>query len=132
MEQVSFNEDSGTGVYSVTLPQVHKFDTAAVSKAVGKFKLERVDLRIAGEVARDDKGLWLTTKSGVKLLLANRPKKDDKDSPPDIVAKIDEGLKAGKTTFEVSGEAKAPKDPKEATTVQLETAAVVEKKKDEK
>ena len=85
MEEVSFK--NGTGVYSVTLPEKTKFDAAAVKKAVGNFTLDRVDLKIAGEVARDDKGLWLTAPSGTKLLLANRPKKDDKDQPPDATTR---------------------------------------------
>jgi len=89
VEQVSFKND--TGVYAVTLPETSKFDPAALKKAVGSFKLERVDLKIAGEVSKDDKGVWLTAPSGTKLLLANRPKKDDKDAPPDILAKIEEG-----------------------------------------
>ncbi|HEY3225393.1 MAG TPA: hypothetical protein VGK61_00195, partial [Planctomycetota bacterium] len=112
MEQVSFKNT--TGVYAVTLPETSKFDPAAVKKAVGSFKLERVDLKIAGEVAKDDKGLWLTAPSGTKLLLANRPKKDEKDAPPDILAKIEEGMKAGKTTFSVAGSVKEDKD---STTV---------------
>ena len=123
MEQVSFKND--TGVYAVTLPETSKFDSAAVKKAVGSFKLERVDLKIAGEVSKDDKGVWLTAPSGTKLLLANRPKKDDKDAPPDILAKIEEGLKAGKSTFSVAGTVKEGKD---SATVQLESADTVEKK----
>jgi hypothetical protein len=123
VEQVSFKNT--TGVYAVTLPETSKFDPAAVKKAVGSFKLERVDLKIAGEVAKDDKGLWLTAPSGTKLLLANRPKKDEKDAPPDILAKIEEGMKAGKTTFSVAGSVKEDKD---STTVQLDSAEAVEKK----
>jgi hypothetical protein len=127
VEEVSFK--NGTGVYSVTLPEKTKFDAAAVKKAVGNFTLDRVDLKIAGEVARDDKGLWLTAPSGTKLLLANRPKKDDKDQPPDVVAKIDEALKAGKTTFAIAG---AVKEEKDSSTVHLESADAVEKKKEGK
>jgi hypothetical protein len=127
VEEVSFK--NGTGVYSVTLPEKTKFDAAAVKKAVGNFTLDRVDLKIAGEVARDDKGLWLTAPSGTKLLLANRPKKDDKDQPPDVVAKIDEALKAGKTTFAIAG---AVKEEKDSSTVHLESAEAVEKKKEGK
>jgi hypothetical protein len=126
VEQVSFKND--TGVYAVTLPETSKFDSAAVKKAVGSFKLERVDLKIAGEVSKDDRGVWLTAPSGTKLLLANRPKKDEKDAPPDILAKIEEGLKAGKTTFSVAGSVKEEKD---STTVQLDSAEAVEKEKKE-
>ncbi len=124
MDQVSFKK--GTGVYAVTLPEKAKFDPAAVKKAVGSFKLDNVELKITGDVSRDDKGLWLTAPSGTKLLLANRPKKDDKDKPPDVVAKIDEAMKAGKTTFSVSG---AVKEDRDASTVHLESAEAVEKKK---
>ena len=127
VEQVSFRND--TGVYSVTLPDSVKFDPAALKKAVGTFKLARVDLKIAGEVSKDDKGVWLTAPSGTKLLLANRPKKDEKDTPPDILAKIEEGLKAGKTTFSVAGTVETGKDH---STVQLESAEAVEKKKEGK
>ena len=123
MEQVSFKND--TGVYSVTLPDTSKFDAAAVKKAIGSFKLERVDLTIGGEVSKDDKGVWLTAPSGTKLLLANRPKKDEKDAPPDVLAKIEEGLKAGRTTFSVAGSVKEGKD---STTVHLDSAEAVEKK----
>lgn len=93
---------------------------------MGSFKLGRIELKIAGEVSKDDKGVWLTAPSGTKLLLANRPKKDDKDTPPDILAKIEEGLKAGKTTFSVAGAVEAGKD---TTTVHLESAEAVEKEK---
>jgi len=123
VEEVSFK--NSTGVYTVTLPDASKFDPAALKKAVGSFKLERVDLKIGGEVSKDDKGVWLTAPSGTKLLLANRPKKDEKDAPPDILAKIEEGLKAGKTTFSVAGSVKEGKD---STTVYLESAEAVEKK----
>lgn len=126
MEEVSFKKN--VGVYSVLLPGTAKFDPAAVKKAIGKFTLDRIDLKIKGEVAKDDKGVWLTSTSGAKLLLANRPKKDDKDTPPDVLAKIEEGLKAGKTTFSVSGQVRESKD---ATSVELESAEVVEKKKKE-
>ena len=127
MEEVSFKDS--TAVYSVTLPESAKFAPAAVKKAVGRFTLDRVDLTIEGDVAKDDKGVWLTAPSGTKLLLANRPKKDEKDTPPDVVAKIEEAMKAGKTAFTVSGEVK---DGKDAATVHLDSAAVVEKKKEAK
>ena len=127
MEEVSFKD--GTGVYAVTFPEKAKFSPAAVKKAVGSFTLDRVDLKITGEVARDDMGLWLTSASGTKLLLANRPKKDEKDKPTDVVAKIEEALKAGKTTFAISG---AVKEEKDSSTVHLESAEAVEKKKEEK
>lgn len=126
MEQVSFKDS--TGVYAVTLPDTSKFDPAAVKKAVGRFTLDRVELKIEGEVSKDDKGVWLTAASGTKLLLANRPKKDEKDTPPDVLAKIDEAMKAGKTAFAISGEVKAGED---AATVHLDSASVVEKKKKE-
>lgn len=128
MEQVSFKKN--TGVYSVTLPQKTKFDPAAVKKAVGSFTLDRVELKIAGDVAKDDKGLWLTAPSGTKLLLANRPKKkDEKENPPDVVAAIEKALAEGKTTFSVSG---AVVEGKDASTVHLDSAEPVEKKKEEK
>jgi len=127
VEEVSFKDS--TGVYAVTLPETAKFDSAAVKKAVGRFTLDRVELKIGGEVSKDDKGLWLTAPSGTKLLLANRPKKDDKDSPPDVIAKIEEAMKAGKTAFAVSGEVK---DGTDTATIQLDSATVVEKKKEGK
>ena len=96
---------------------------------MGRFKLERVDLKTEGEVSRNEKGLVLTTKSGAKFQLVNRPKKDDKDSPPDVFAKIVEGLRAGKTTFAITGEVKSDKD---APTIHLESASVIEKKAEEK
>jgi hypothetical protein len=124
VEQISFRDN--TGVYSVTLPESYKFDPAKVKKAVGRFTLERIDLRITGDVAKDDKGVWLTARSGVKFLLSNRPKKDEKDSPPDILAKIAEGMKAGKTTFAVTG---ALRETKDAMILDLDVADVVEKEK---
>jgi len=127
VEEVSFKDS--TGVYAVTLPETAKFDSAAVKKAVGRFTLDRVELSIEGEATKDDKGVWLTAPSGTKLLLANRPKKDEKDSPPDVLAKIEESMKAGKTAFSVSGEVK---DGKETATIQLDSATVVEKKKEGK
>jgi hypothetical protein len=96
-----------------------------VKKAVGEFKLDRIDLKIAGDVTRDDKGLWLTAPSGTRLQLANRPKKDDKDKPPDVVAEIDKAMKEGKTTFKVAGVA-------DSTTLHLESAQAVEKKEEKK
>lgn len=124
MELVSFKD--GKGVFSVSLPEAHKFDPAAVKKAVGRFTLDRVDLKVAGDVAKDEKGVWLTSKSGVKLLLANRPKKDEKDTPPDVLAKIEEALKNGSTTFTVAGEVVAAKD---STTLRLDSADPVAKEK---
>ena len=100
-----------------------------MKKAVGNFKLDAVEVKITGDVTRDDKGLWLTAKSGTKLLLANRPKKDEQDKPPDIVADIDKAMKEGKTTFAVAG---AVKEDKAGPTVLLESATAVEKKKEDK
>ena len=125
MAEVSFKNN--VGVYSVTLPEKAKFESAAVKKAVGKFTLDRVELKITGDVSKDDKGLWLTAPSGTKLLLANRPKKDDKDQPPDVVAEIEKAMKEGKTTFAVAG---AVKEEKDSATVQLESANAIEKKKE--
>ena len=125
MAEVSFKNN--IGVYSVTLPEKAKFEPASVKKAVGKFTLDRVDLKITGDVSKDDKGLWLTAPSGTKLLLANRPKKDDKDQPPDVVAEIEKAMKEGKTTFAVAG---AVKEEKDSATVQLESANAIEKKKE--
>ena len=96
-----------------------------MKKAVGSFSLDRIDLNITGDVTRDDKGLWLTAPSGTKLQLANRPKKDDKDKPPDIVAEIDKAMKEGKTTFKVAGAV-------DSTTVHLESAEAVKKTEDKK
>ena len=127
MSQVSFKNN--VGVYAVTLPDKAKYESAAVKKAVGKFTLDRVDLKITGDVSRDDKGLWLTAPSGTKLLLANRPKKDDQDKPPDVVAEIEKGMKEGKTTFDVAG---AVKDEKDVSTVLLESSTAVEKKNEGK
>ena len=124
MEEISFKD--GKGVYAVSLPEGYKFDPAAVKKAVGRFTLERTDLKVAGSVAKDDKGVWLTSKSGVKFLLANREKKNDHDTPPDVLAKIEEGIKNGTTTFAISGEVIATKD---STTVRLDSAEVVVKEK---
>jgi hypothetical protein len=121
---VSFKDS--VGVYSVTLPESVKFDPAAVKKAVGRFKLERTDLKIAGEVAQDDKGVWLTSKAGAKFQLVNRPKKDEKDAPPDVVGKISEGLKTGSTTFSVAGQVK---ESKETLAVELDSAEAVQKDK---
>jgi len=123
--EVSFKNN--VGVYSVTLPEKSKFEPAAVKKAVGKFTLDRVELTITGDVSKDDKGLWLTAPSGTKLLLANRPKRDDKDQPPDVVAEIEKAMKEGKTTFAVAG---AVKEEKDSATVQLESANAIEKKKE--
>jgi hypothetical protein len=124
VEQVRFKKP--TGVYAVTLPEKVKFDPAAVKKAVGTFTLDKVELKIAGTVSRDDKGLWLTATSGTKLLLANRPKKDDKDTPPDVVAQIVKAMAEGKTTFSVSVAVKEGKDP---VTVQLDSAELVKEEK---
>ena len=125
MAEVSFKNN--VGVYSVTLPEKAKFEPAAVKKAVGKFTLDRVELKITGDASKDDKGLWLIAPSGTKLLLANRPKRDDKDQPPDVVAEIEKAMKEGKTTFAVAG---AVKEEKDSATVQLESASAVEKKKE--
>ena len=128
VEQVSFKKP--TGVYAVTLPEKVKFEFAGVKKAVGAFTLDRVELKITGDVTRDDKGLWLTATSGSKFLLANRPKsKDDQQDPPDVLAGIDKAMKEGKTTFAVSG---AVKEGKDASTVLLESAEAVERKKESK
>ena len=127
MGRGSYKEGSGIGTYPVTLPESAKFEYTMLEKAIHRrYVIERVQIRIEGEITRDDRGVWLTTGGGSRLLLKNRPKKDDKDTPPDVLAKVVEALKAGRTFWRVEGDATVSKD---ATVVRLESAEAVEKKK---
>lgn len=71
-----------------------------VRKALGKYVLVRADVDLAGELSRDERGLWLTARTnGTKVLLAGPAK--DSDPPP---AGLDELLKAGQAKVRVGGE----------------------------
>lgn len=85
-----------------------------------------MDVNIEGKISRDDKGLWFTTASGSTWMLRNRPKKDEKDTPPDIVAKVDELLKKGVVNVVIRGD--ATMNRAETTVVRLEAVEPVEKK----
>jgi len=126
--QVKYKD--GTGVYAVTLPESAKFSYERISGVVPRrYVIEKLEAQFEGEVSKDDKGLWLTAPSGTRVLLANRPKKDEKDAPPDLVKAIEEGLKAGRTTLRVEGVAKGEKEP---MTLLLASADFVEKKSESK
>lgn len=114
------------GLFQVTAKESSKIKFADLKGAVGSYTLEKIEITLAGEVTKDDKGLWLAARgSGSKYLLANRPKKDDADKPEDVVAKIEGLLKDGKTLVKVGG-GLVEKDEK--TTIQLTSAEFVEKK----
>jgi hypothetical protein len=59
-------------------------------------------------------------------MLRDRSKKDEKDTPPNLVALIDAGLKDGKNRFKVEGNLSRIKD---ASVIFLEAAQAAEKKK---
>lgn len=93
------------GLFEVTAKESSKISWGDIKKAVGQYKLDKVEIAVTGEAARDDKGLWLSARgSGTKYLVVNRPKKDDKDTPEDITGKIDGLLKDGKKLVKLSGE----------------------------
>jgi len=122
-----YKEGSGIGTYPVELPESAKFDYARLESSIHRrYVIERVEIQIEGVVSKDDKGVWLTTAAGSRILLKNRPKKDEKDAPPDVLAKIEESLKAGRTSFRIEGDATMNKD---TTIVRLAAAQAVEKEK---
>jgi len=126
--QVKYKD--GTGIYAVTLPEAAKFSYERISGVVPRrYVIEKLEARFEGEASKDDKGLWLTAPSGPRVRLANRPKKDEKDAPPDLVKAIEKGLKAGRTALRVEGVAKGEKEP---MTLQLASAEFVEKKTETK
>ena len=93
-----------------------------------KYTLSEVALTVAGTLSRsenpEEAGLWFTPASGQKVELVNRPAKDDKDKPDDVVSMLDAALKDGKAAARVSG-VLVEKDGK--LSIQLASAEVVEK-----
>lgn len=114
------------GLFVVTAKEASKITYADLKKCVGSYKLERIEISVIGELSKDDKGLWLTARgSGTKYAVANRAKKDDKDQPEDLVAKLEGWLKDGKKLASVDGALVSEKD---VVTVQAASATAVEKK----
>lgn len=123
---MKYTENKGIGVYTVTFPKSAKFGYKRVAESIHRrYVIDRMQIKIEGEVVRDDAGLWLVSGDN-RLQLKNRPKKDEKDAPPDLVARLEEGLKAGKTTVQVEGDVNRFK---ETTIIHLEAVQAVEKKK---
>jgi hypothetical protein len=121
-------EGSGLGTYTLSLPHSAKFEYVALEKAIPRrYIIERVEVKMAGEVTKDEKGFWLTTPAGNKWMLRNRRKKDEKDLPPDVVSKIDETFKKNHTWFQVVGEVTRDKD--DVTFVRLDSAEPAARKK---
>jgi len=113
------------GLFVVTAKESSKVTYADLKKCVGSFKLERIEISVTGELSKDDKGLWLVARgSGTKYAVANRAKKDDKDQPEDLVAKLEGWLKEGKSLATVGGVLVGEKD---VFTVQAASAASVER-----
>ncbi|KAF0245679.1 MAG: hypothetical protein FD180_1399 [Planctomycetota bacterium] len=108
----------------------------SVVKAVlpDKYSVDDMQVAITGELAvsekPEEKGLWLALKSGQKVLLANRKAKDDKDKVEDVVAKLDEALKAGTKAARVEGKLTEDKDGN--LTLHLAKGEAVAEKKEEK
>jgi hypothetical protein len=120
-------EGSGLGVYTLSLPRSAKFEYIALEKAIPRrYIVERVDVKLAGEVAKDEKGFWITAPAGNRWMLRNRRKKDENDVPPDVIGKIEEQFKKGVTYFRIAGE--ATRDRQEVTFVRLDSAEPAEKK----
>lgn len=69
-------------------------------KALTRYSLVRADLDIAGEISRDDRGLWLTARTNGARFLLTGPA-GDADAPP---PGLDELLKAGRTKVRLGGE----------------------------
>lgn len=112
-------------MYEVSIAEKAKLDVDAVKKAVGRFKLEKVEAVLVGDVSKDDEGTCLKARgSGAKFMLANRPKKDDGDTP-DVLGQIEAKMKEGKSSFQVTGVVIAEKG---VQTIHLESAEAVEKK----
>ena len=85
-----------------------KYDIHLFERIFGKhIILRRYDIVIEGTVKVDaQKMYWVRhAASGTEMKLANRPKlPKDKVDPPNVRAKIEAAVKAGKKRFRVSGE----------------------------
>ena len=114
----------------MTFKDGSKVSPSAIQKVLdAKYEVKEVGIDISGELSRSPKpeepGLWFEPASGDRIALVNRPAKDDQDKPEDVVAKLDEALKAGKTTAKVKG-ILVEKDGK--LSIQLAGAEIAEKK----
>jgi len=122
---------SKNGDFEVTFKEAARIVPSKIAEALPKkFSLATVALTARGELvfheSGDDAGFWFVAKSGQKYLLANRPKKDEKDEPADIVGALRKDLEAGKSQAKVEG-AIVEADGK--VTIQLEKGEAVEAQK---
>jgi hypothetical protein len=125
-----YTEGSGIGTYPVTLPESVKFEYIQLEKSINRrYVIERVEIQVVGWVSKDDKGMWLKTPADCRYLLKNRPKKNDKDAPPDVIAKLEEALKGGRTSFRIEGDASINK---ETTVIRLASAEPVDREEKKK
>ncbi len=123
----SVDYKAGTGDFKAAFDAKKAVTFDAIKKAAG-FTLEKMRITVAGEPSRDDKGLWL--KAASTYALANRDKKKDEEKAPDVVAKVDELLKAGEKAIRVTGTLTA--DDKGNHTIRLDSAEAVKKSPEKK
>jgi hypothetical protein len=119
--------------FDVTFKAGSKISPSVVKAALpDKYSVDLMQVATSGELAvsekAEEKGLWIVLKSGQKVLLTNRPAKDDKDKPEDVVAKLDEALKAGNKAARVEGSMLEDKDGN--LTLQLTKGEAAAKKEE--
>lgn len=128
VKQTGFRNKKMT--FTIVMDAEKPLTVEAVLDAAGFYGVEKLELKITGSVEKTEKGLVFTARgSGLKYELKNRAKKEGEKEAPNIAARIEEQLKAGKKTFLLSGEAKTEK---KAQVLLLESAEPVEEKKEEK
>lgn len=95
-----------------------------------KYTIDGFQLATAGKLEAGEKGPWLTTKSGQKIELVNRPAKDDKDKPEDVAGALSKALADGKSAARVEGNLVEDKDGNlKLELAKGEAAAPAEEKK---
>lgn len=114
----------------MTIPENVKFEYAQLEKAIHRrYVIERVEIQVVGWIAKDEQGMWLKTPAGSRYLLKNRPKKNEKDTPPDVIAKLEEALKGERACFRIEGDASISK---ETTVIRLASAEPVDREEKKK
>ncbi len=121
-------DNAGWEDWNFLVDPAKKFDVTSWGRLFSDVKVGGFLVRIVGAVAIEPakKTLILDhSASGMKFRLGNRAKrKDEKEDPPDLVAKITAWIKEGKSAFKVYGEISPGHDLHGLSMESAEEAAV--------
>jgi len=105
--------DFDAGLFTMALDAKAPVDIDAFKKALGEYKVKKIELTVSGTMARVKEDVVLTTAAGPKFVLscvngcADDKAPAKKDAPTvvaPIAAKIDALLKENKTSVKVTGQ----------------------------